>query len=152
MLTAYLGDFKIHTLQYAEYYGDGDNKSFSREENVYQASGITVKKKKDCIGHVQKRVGTTLCKLKRENPGLGGTGKLTDRTSDTLQHYYGTISKCGQFDGNEKAIHAHASLMHCASNKSHYTTTAPLAVQVGASTTRIRPGGGGKLLPIHSLK
>ena len=46
MLTAYLGDFKIHTLQYAEYYGDGDNKSFSREENVYQASGITVKKKR----------------------------------------------------------------------------------------------------------
>jgi len=67
---------------------------------------------------VQKRVGTALRKLKRENPGFGGVGKLTDHTTDTLQHYYRIITKCGQFDRNEKAIHAHASLMHCASNKS----------------------------------
>ena len=113
VLTAYLGDFKLHTFQYAEYYGDADDKSFSRVDNVYQASGITVKKK-DCIGHVQKRVGTALRKLKRENPGFGGA----DRPIDTLQHYYGIFTKCGQFDRNEKAIHAHASLMHCASNKS----------------------------------
>lgn len=45
VLTTYLGDFKLHTFQYVEYYGDGDDKSFSRVENVYQASGITVKKK-----------------------------------------------------------------------------------------------------------
>ena len=45
VLTTYLGDFKLHTFQYAEYYGDGDDKSFSKVENVYQASGITVKKK-----------------------------------------------------------------------------------------------------------
>lgn len=45
MLTAYLGDFELHTFQYAEYYGDADDKNFSRVENVYQASGITVKKK-----------------------------------------------------------------------------------------------------------
>lgn len=45
VLTAYLGDFKLHTFQDAEYYGDGDDKSFSRVVNVYQASGITVKKK-----------------------------------------------------------------------------------------------------------
>lgn len=74
-----------------------------------------------------KRVGTALRKLKGENPGFGGAGKLTDCTIDTLQHYYGIITKCGQFDRNEKAIHAHASLMHCASNKSrplhdHYPT------------------------------
>ena len=66
---------------------------------------------------MQKRVGTALRKLKRKNPGFGGAGKLTDPTIDTLQHYYGIISKCGQFDRNEKAIHAHASLMRCASNK-----------------------------------
>ena len=59
-------------------------------------------------------MGTALRKLKGENPGFGGA----DRTIDTLQHYYGIITKCGQFDRNEKAIYAHASLMHCASNKS----------------------------------
>ena len=33
--------------------------------------------KKECIGHVQNRVGTALRKLKHDNPGLGGKGKPT---------------------------------------------------------------------------
>jgi hypothetical protein len=28
--------------------------------------------KKECVGHVQKRVGTALCKLKKDNKWLGG--------------------------------------------------------------------------------
>lgn len=75
-------------MPYTESYGDGDSKSFSRVQDVYQDSGITVEKKV-CIGHVQKRFGTALRKLKRENPGLGGKGKLTDGTIDKLQNYYG---------------------------------------------------------------
>ena len=46
--------------------------SFSRLQNVYQASATTVEKK--CIGHVQKRVDPALRKLKHENPGLEGKG------------------------------------------------------------------------------
>ncbi|CAH3046832.1 unnamed protein product, partial [Porites lobata] len=79
---------ELHNLRYTEFYGDGDSKSFSRVKGVYEDAGIEMGKK-ECIGHVQKRVGTTLRKLKRENPGLGGKGKLTDSQIDKLQNYYG---------------------------------------------------------------
>lgn len=94
-------------MRYTEYYEDGDSKSFSRVKDVYQASGITVEKK-ECIGHVQKMVGTTLRKLKRESPGLGGRGKLTDSTIDKLQNYYGIAIRAnvGNLTGMKKAIHA----------------------------------------------
>lgn len=109
---------ELHNLRYTEYYGDGDRKSFSKVKDVYQASGITVEKK-ECIGHVQQRVATALHKLKHENPGLGGRGKLTDGTIDKLQNYYGIAihANVGNLAGMKKAIHA--SLMHYASSESH---------------------------------
>ena len=63
-------------LRYTEFYGDGDSESFTRVKGVYEDDGIEMETK-ECIGHVQKRVGTALRKLKRENPGLGGKGKVT---------------------------------------------------------------------------
>ena len=48
---------ELHNMRYTENYGDGDSESFSRVQDVYQDSGITVEKK-EYIGHVQKRVGT----------------------------------------------------------------------------------------------
>ena len=53
-----------HKLRYTEYYGDGDSKGFNGVENTYKDSGIKVVKK-ECVGHVQKRVGTALRKLKK---------------------------------------------------------------------------------------
>ena len=105
-----------HNLRYTEFYGDGDSKSFTRVKGVYEDDGIEMEKK-ECIGHVQKRVGTALRKLKRENPGLGGKGKLTDSQIDKLQNYYGIAirSNVGNLAGMKKAIHA--SLMHCASTE-----------------------------------
>jgi len=38
-----------------EYYADGDSKGFTSVENVYASDVV---KKQECIGHVQKRVGT----------------------------------------------------------------------------------------------
>ena len=107
---------ELHNLRYTEFYGDGDSKSFSRVKGVYEDAGIEMEKK-ECIGHVQKRVGTALRKLKRENPGLGGKGKLTDSQIDKLQNYYGIAirSNVGDLAGMKKAIHA--SLMHCASTE-----------------------------------
>lgn len=105
-----------HNLRYTEFYGDGDSKSYNRVKGVYQDAGIEVEKK-ECIGHVQKRVGTALRKLKRDNPGLGGKGKLTDSQIDKLQNYYGIAirSNVGNLAGMKKAIHA--SFMHCASSE-----------------------------------
>ena len=59
-----------------------------------------------------------LHKLKRENPGLGGKGKLTDGTINKLQNYYGITIRAnvGNLAGMKKPIHA--TLMHCASGES----------------------------------
>lgn len=61
---------ELYNLRYTDCYGYGDSKSFSEVNDAYRASGITIKKK-EYIGHVEKRVGTALRKLKRENSGLG---------------------------------------------------------------------------------
>ena len=42
--------------------------------------------KRECVGHVQKRVGTALRKPKKDAPALGGKGKLTDAMIDKLQN------------------------------------------------------------------
>ena len=105
-----------HNLRYTEFYGNGDSKSFTRVKGVYVDDGIEMENK-ECIGHVQKRVGTALHKLKQENPGLGGKGKLTDSQIDKLQNYYGIAirSNVGNLAGMKKAIHT--SLMYCASTE-----------------------------------
>ena len=56
-----------HNLRYSDYCGDGDTKCFSTVKDIYD--GITVSKK-ECIGHVQKRVGNRLRKLKKSVKGL----------------------------------------------------------------------------------
>ncbi|GFY14297.1 uncharacterized protein TNCV_1020621 [Trichonephila clavipes] len=48
-------------LKYAHYYGDGDSKSFISVKDTYGKDSVT---KYECIGHVQKRVGARLRKLK----------------------------------------------------------------------------------------
>lgn len=45
--------------------------------------------KKECAGHIQKRVGCRLGKLKKTVKGLGGRGRLTDKVIDRLKGFYG---------------------------------------------------------------
>lgn len=101
-------------LRYTDFYGDGDSKSHQIIENVY--SGIKVQKL-ECIGHVQKRVGNRIRKLKERVKGLGGKGKLTNVIIDRLQNYYGIAirSNVGDLKGMQKATLA--SLFHVASSK-----------------------------------
>lgn len=105
-----------NSLLYTEYFGDGDSKGYNEVKNTYLEIGEEVVKK-ECVGHVQKRVGTALRKLKKENKGMGGKGKLTNNMVDKLQNYYGIAirSNVGDLKGMKKSIHA--SLMHCASSK-----------------------------------
>jgi hypothetical protein len=102
-----------NNLRYTDFYGDGDSKSFSEVKNTYP--GIEVQKR-ECIGHVQKRVGTALRKLKKDNPGLGGKGKLTNAMIDKLQNYYGIALRSNVGDLGKMAKAIHASLFHCASS------------------------------------
>ena len=63
--------------------------------------------KRECIGHIQKRVGNRLRKLEQEVSDLGGAGKLTDSMVDRLENYYGVAIR-----NNVGAV-----LFHCASAK-----------------------------------
>ncbi|GIY27495.1 uncharacterized protein CDAR_496961 [Caerostris darwini] len=53
--------FQDRQLKYTTYYGDGDSKGFLSVQNIY---GINSVLKLECIGHIQKRVGSRLRKLK----------------------------------------------------------------------------------------
>ena len=92
-------------LRYTEYYGDGDTKAFSAVESIYGNEVKVVKQ--ECIGHIQKRVGSRLRKLKKNVSGLGKLG-LTDSVIDKLQNYYGMAvrSNVGDLAGMKKAIYA----------------------------------------------
>ena len=94
---------KVNKLRYTDYYGDGDSKSHIQVENIYP--GLKVKKK-ECIGHVQKRVGNRVRKLKLQIKGLGGKGKLTNAMVERLQNYYGIAirSNICNLDGMVKAV------------------------------------------------
>ncbi|GFV14718.1 uncharacterized protein TNCV_2586911 [Trichonephila clavipes] len=73
-------------MQYVQFYGDRDSKSFYAVKNVYGENSVKIF---ECIGHIQKLVGSRLRKLKLKQKGLGGHGKLTDSFIDKLQNYYG---------------------------------------------------------------
>ena len=75
--------------------GDGDTNTFSKLCSAKPYGDKTVNKL-ECVGHVQKRVGTHLRNLKKNMKGpladgkiLGGKGRLTDKKIDKLQDYYG---------------------------------------------------------------
>lgn len=84
-------------VKYAKYLGDGDSKGYvSVLESKPYGESVQIEKL-ECVGHVQKRLGTRLRKLKKnfkgkklsDNKGIGGTGRLTDDKIDQLQRYYG---------------------------------------------------------------
>ena len=84
-----------HNLKYSEYIGDGDTNSFGA---VSQALQIKFGDdypiiKEDCIGHIQKRMGSALrnCKnncrgtILTDGKSMGGFGRLTDKVVGRIQ-------------------------------------------------------------------
>ena len=117
--------------------------------------------KLECVGHVQKRVGTRLGDIKKRTKGLGGKGKLTDSIIDRLQNYYGIAirSNRGDLEGMKKAVWA--SLFYVASSASNnYYVHCPvgsdswcLFQKDGALGTNLyKPGAGLPLKVIAELK
>lgn len=92
-----------NNVKYRNYIGDGDSKTYSGvlESKPYGEDFLIVKK--ECVGHVQKRMGTRLRDLvnktltdtvtakgkKIKRKSLGGRGKLTGKMIDKLSVYYG---------------------------------------------------------------
>ncbi|GFX93325.1 uncharacterized protein TNCV_151311 [Trichonephila clavipes] len=83
------------SVRYTSYIGDGDSKTFSSitASNPYGEDNTV--SKIECVGHVQKRMGTRLRKLKQmssklsDGKSIGGKGRLTDRIIDLITTYYG---------------------------------------------------------------
>jgi hypothetical protein len=84
-------------LRYTKYLGDGDSKGFmSVLESKPYGNNVEIKKL-ECVGHIQKRLGTRLRNLKKslkkvklsDGRPIGGIGRLTDAEIDNLQRYYG---------------------------------------------------------------
>ncbi|XP_076549216.1 uncharacterized protein LOC143306722 [Osmia lignaria lignaria] len=74
-------------VKYGNYIGDGDSKTFKAILDVNPYGDELQVKKSECIGHVEKRMGTRLRNVKKINK-LGGKGKLTDVLIKKLQSYY----------------------------------------------------------------
>ncbi|GFU63389.1 uncharacterized protein TNCV_44351 [Trichonephila clavipes] len=85
----------LHNLRYTQYLGDGDSKAYKAvlESKPYKDVNI---EKLECVGHVEKKMGTRLRALKLKLKGkkledkksLGGRNRLTDAEIDKLQRYY----------------------------------------------------------------
>ena len=110
-------------LQYTGYIGDGDSKSFSsiKASKPYANKDFV---KNECVGHVQKRMGTALRKPKaqrgkqklKDGKTTGGTGRLTGTRIGKLQVYYGLAIRCHKFDLEGMKKEVWAGLYHSASS------------------------------------
>lgn len=69
-----------HKIHYTKHFGDGGGEAFAEVENAFEAKGFSLVK----MGHVVKRVGSALRKLKKSTKGLGEKGKLTNAMVDRL--------------------------------------------------------------------
>ena len=95
----FLRSVEKHKLRYTKYVGDDDTGSFGAvKEAVTEKYGEHYPlQKEDCIGHVQKRMGTALISFKNkkrgsvlsDGKGVGGSGRLTNVIIDKIQTYYG---------------------------------------------------------------
>ena len=110
-------------LQYTGYIGDGDSKSFSsiRAMKPYGRKEI---KKYECVGHIQKRMGSALRKLKSsrrtskllDGKTVGGRGRLTAERLEKLQLYYGLAIRRNRDNVEGKRKEIWAGLKHSASS------------------------------------
>lgn len=55
-----------YNVRYTQYLGDGDSKGFSAVQEIQPYGPDCVLQKLECIGHIKKRMGTRLRKLKAE--------------------------------------------------------------------------------------
>lgn len=90
-------------VKFRNYIGDGDSKTYSGVVNDKPYDEDFVINKKECIGHVQKRMGTRLRGIVKtsvvdtetktgkivKRKSLSGKGKLTAKMIDKLTVYYG---------------------------------------------------------------
>lgn len=84
-------------VRYVKYLGDGDSSAFSSVQQSKPYGDSVEITKLECVGHIQKRMGSRLRRLKAKLRGsklsddkpISGRGRLTDSLIDNIQTYYG---------------------------------------------------------------
>ncbi|GBM80681.1 hypothetical protein AVEN_137208-1 [Araneus ventricosus] len=84
-------------VRYLNYIGDGDSSTFLSISACHPYGENVPLSKVECVGHVQKRMGSRLRKLKKkygskklyDNKTISGKGRLTDNIIDQLSVFYG---------------------------------------------------------------
>ncbi|XP_074111938.1 uncharacterized protein LOC141535740 [Cotesia typhae] len=75
-------------VKYGNYIGDGDSKTFKAILDLEPYGNELPVVKSECIGYVEKRMGSRLRNVRKEKK-LSGRGKLTDKVVKKLTKYYG---------------------------------------------------------------
>ncbi|KAJ4435118.1 hypothetical protein ANN_23693 [Periplaneta americana] len=103
-------------VRYVKYLGDGDSIAFkSVFESEPYGSDCPIEKL-ECVGHVQKCMGSRLLKLTKDmkgkkledGKGIGGAGRLTKKEIQSIQMYYGAAIRqnVGNLDSMQHAVWA----------------------------------------------
>jgi hypothetical protein len=99
--------------------GDGDSSTYNKIVESKPYGDECIPNKTECIGHVQKRVGSRGNQTKgvklADGKGLAGKGRLTDSKIDVLQNYYGLAVRENLSDVGKMAKGIEASLYYVAS-------------------------------------
>ena len=129
LVECFMSSVQDQKLRYINYIGDGDSKSYSDivAKDPYNGKCVghiqmeNYNGKLECVGHIQKRVGARLRKLKSNSKSnlsdgkpIGGKGRLTDKIINKMQNYFGIAIR--QFTGTtvyelKKAVET--VLFHC---------------------------------------
>ncbi|XP_070579632.1 uncharacterized protein [Ptychodera flava] len=113
-----------YNVRYTQYIGDGDSSAYAAVKYTYQNENITVEKQ-DCVGHIQKRMGTHLRKLVEEHKGkkledgraLTGRNRLTNHLINAFQVFYGIALRSNKGNVEEMSKQTQAILHHYASTQ-----------------------------------
>lgn len=97
MKSIFMRSEKKHSVKYCKFIGDGDAKTYKSVSEMQPYGPDTPVVKYECVGHIQKRMGTRLRKLKADykatklsdGKSIAGKGRLTDSVIATLTSYYG---------------------------------------------------------------
>ncbi|XP_070536304.1 uncharacterized protein [Ptychodera flava] len=111
-----------HKLRYSQFIGDGDSAAYQSVKDVYASDNIIVQKE-DCVGHIQKRMGTHLRKLVdkykggklEDGKGLTGRNRLTNQMINAFQVFYGIALRNNKGNVEEMSRQTRAILLHYAS-------------------------------------
>ncbi|XP_032676769.1 uncharacterized protein LOC116846694 [Odontomachus brunneus] len=77
-----------HGVKYVNYIGDGDSKTFAGIQKINPYGDDCPVTKNECVGHVEKRMGSQLRNIKKKEK-LSGKNRLTEVLIKKLTIFYG---------------------------------------------------------------